>query len=1299
MKRVTLALHIASMITMLQTDVMADWRSDSQFLLSDSETHLARASAQHIELSTDAGLRFSTPFSVGGWFKTDSRVGDGNMFTLFSMYNAVRSPPDGYTTYINQAGKVVFNFHDSAGNNPSIVSAAVCDDGAWHFHVGVWDGQYLRLYIDGQLQGSPVATPYGPKYYSTHKPGIGAVNTYGSLWVHHFDGLVRSFFVTSRALSSTEITEAFNDTGPLNTELIAYYPFDGNANDESGGGNTVEVQGTTLTTDRFGNVDKALLFNGSSDRIETITPVAINPTQHSISAWIKMASYHYYHYETVVASEAYRFSVTWGGAIHGDWTDGGSYVEFQSPDVLSTDRWYHVSLTRDGTVERLYVNGQLCFETNGVSVSRPTSRFQIGADGVSGIGGTDWFEGAMDDVRIYNRALSASEVAQLYVHGGGIIPVKIILDTDLASDCDDLGTLAVLYALEDRGEAEILGIMCDVSDPDSPRCLEAVNTYYGRPDIPIGNLLGYVHPTCYLPYYNKYTEYIANHYKKGPNNVVHDAVGLYASLLESNDNVTIVAVGSLCNLGQLLLLHRDLVQNKVSKLVVMGGVYPTPPNLSLLQIGEHPEQLGCWFDFNFSLDPISAALVLNTWPTPIVFTGLGGDIRTGNTIRDRDGKYDNYTGLRNEAKIDKNNPIRMGYEKGTEQGRFDDSCRNNALERPSWDEIAVLYAVRGIGTNFKEVRGRNTAFVTPVPWVIAQSLVMLMSCPPHLAPVYAILGLTGVGNRFEEVGDGPHSYLDYQAPTNDLPRAKEMLAREIDGLITTNVRTIITFNPITRSVRVGGFDIPLTKYCTANAGQQITFESSDTGKATIVDGNKLHAVSTGTVVITASYAAETGCFRPATPVTQTVQVLDRVENLLEIDIPSLIIDLLSFVGSRRELHAGILAESSLSYTTTVSTITISGSAADDVEVAGVEWGNDRGGGGICVGTETWTATNIHLCPGVNIITFTVSDTSGKMSSQSVSVTYSPPDQQVPYVAITYPTSGASYTTRVSVLDIWGIVQDNEGIAGLAWTNSTGGTGPCDVSNTIWTADIPLLEGINIVTMTALDTSGNTGSAAVVVTYSDEPAAPELTVIGGLGSGRYGAGEQVTVYADMPPFGQVFDQWVGDVGSLASSSSSVTTVAMPDNDIGVTATYKAGIYSLHVDNGTGGGEFGAGATPTITAQSLPGQIFDQWLGNTNQIGSVTSLTTTVTMPGFPMTVMATYWPFSIDAFDPIAGENGAYYVLWAGAPNRNYRICYTTNLVEGSPLCLVSNLNATTVQCEYTLTNAPVGTAFFMMKVD
>lgn len=241
-------------------------------------------------------------------------------------------------------------------------------------------------------------------------------------------------------------------------------------------------------------------------------------------------------------------------------------------------------------------------------------------------------------------------------------PVKIILDTDIASDVDDVGAVAVLHMLADEGKADILAMMISSGNPWSPLCLDALNTWYGRPDVPIG-----VVSKAKMSLPSKYARAIAENYRhdlKYRSDAL-DATRLYRQVLEAqpDNNVVIVSIGYLTNLNDLLLSRADdiscldgmeLVKKKVKMLVCMGGQYPSGR------------------EWNFYHDVISAQSVVSKWPSLIVFCGfeIGIDVLTG-------------SGLRKMP----NNPLYLAYK-----------LYNGLNNRPSWDQIAVLCAVSEFGS-------------------------------------------------------------------------------------------------------------------------------------------------------------------------------------------------------------------------------------------------------------------------------------------------------------------------------------------------------------------------------------------------------------------------------------------------------------------------------------------------------------------------------------------------------------------------------------------------------------------------
>lgn len=243
-------------------------------------------------------------------------------------------------------------------------------------------------------------------------------------------------------------------------------------------------------------------------------------------------------------------------------------------------------------------------------------------------------------------------------------PVRVIFDTDMDSDCDDAGALAILHALADRGEIEILATVVSSLHRWNVPCVEAINRYRGRPNLPIGSpKRDAVDSHAGSKYARQIAESADTTLKSNAD--APDALAIYRQVLAAQPDgaVVIISVGDLTNLRNLLrsppdalsdLAGADLVRRKVARWVCMGGRYPSHLD---------PKVYG-----NFKTDPAAAVETARDWPTELVYSGLGEDILTGARLK--------------ETPAD--NPVRRAYE----------LYLGNAPARPSWDEIAVLYAAR-----------------------------------------------------------------------------------------------------------------------------------------------------------------------------------------------------------------------------------------------------------------------------------------------------------------------------------------------------------------------------------------------------------------------------------------------------------------------------------------------------------------------------------------------------------------------------------------------------------------------------
>jgi inosine-uridine nucleoside N-ribohydrolase len=256
--------------------------------------------------------------------------------------------------------------------------------------------------------------------------------------------------------------------------------------------------------------------------------------------------------------------------------------------------------------------------------------------------------------------------------------VKIIFDTDLGPDYDDVGALAFLHAMADSGKVEILATVSSNKHDLVAPSIEVINTWFGRAGLAIGA------PKTAGVNMGSSQHWADSIVAKYPHTIkstseVADAVDIYRKTLvnQPDNSVTIVTVGFLTNLNNLLksppdnlspLNGSELVSKKVKMLVSMAGKFPEGR------------------EFNVHMDSAASGYVYNNWPGEIIFTGfeIGWEIRTGLRL----------------IKSDVNNsPVKDVFS----------LCIPKTAEdkygRMSWDETAVLIAVYGTDGFFDFVRG------------------------------------------------------------------------------------------------------------------------------------------------------------------------------------------------------------------------------------------------------------------------------------------------------------------------------------------------------------------------------------------------------------------------------------------------------------------------------------------------------------------------------------------------------------------------------------------------------------------
>lgn len=272
---------------------------------------------------------------------------------------------------------------------------------------------YYEIYMDNNNPPTNYIgqTPYPNYYISTP---LVAGTTY--FW--------KIIAFTSNGTSEGNVWR-FTTTGGLPTNgLMAYYPFNGNANDESGNYNNGINFGAILTYDRFNNSNKAYSFNGSS-YIYAYHNQTLQPTVGlTLSAWVKFNNLNNtssilakgpenskgcYNIKYDSSSGKLDFQINFSDYISGPRMTVSTYLNIQ------TYNWYNVIGIFDGNYMKIYLNGQ--FE-NSIYVPKTLgSNYEalyLGSNAEA-----NYLNGDLDDIRIYNRALNETEIQQLFNEGSG----------------------------------------------------------------------------------------------------------------------------------------------------------------------------------------------------------------------------------------------------------------------------------------------------------------------------------------------------------------------------------------------------------------------------------------------------------------------------------------------------------------------------------------------------------------------------------------------------------------------------------------------------------------------------------------------------------------------------------------------------------------------------------------------------------------------------------------------------------------------------------------------------------------
>jgi hypothetical protein len=231
--------------------------------------------------------------------------------------------------------------------------------------------------------------------------------------------------VAKSSLKATNYVPGSN----LSSGLIAYWSCDNTAYDLSGNGHNGTLSNVVTTTDRFGYPRGAYYFNGSSSYITVADApdLRLNNTDFSLNAWVRLDTYNASFGSSILikrltgANNGWVWTLTGNGAspigVVSYGPGGGSTNAFGST-VIGTGTWVMVTSIYSLANQQLsiYVNGVLDHTIGGISTANAsvTAALYIGRDNPSVASNGYFFQGALDEIRMYNRAINATELQQLY---------------------------------------------------------------------------------------------------------------------------------------------------------------------------------------------------------------------------------------------------------------------------------------------------------------------------------------------------------------------------------------------------------------------------------------------------------------------------------------------------------------------------------------------------------------------------------------------------------------------------------------------------------------------------------------------------------------------------------------------------------------------------------------------------------------------------------------------------------------------------------------------------------------------
>lgn len=372
------------------------------------------------------------PITVNAWVKTNSGTSGG----IACRYG--NSGSWTYCLYMNASGKLIFlrsSYTDSWSN--AVTSNSSINNNQWHYVTGRFDGSTMKVYVDSQEDGSVNETRSSNSSLWSFCIGNQHYLCNGTGYNGHFTGSIDHVRIYNYARTPAQIAYDYNKGEP-----IAWWKLDecqgATAYDSSGMGHNGTINigasgpqtsvGTCTTSGAWfngatGKNNSSLNFDGTDDEIGiSDSNIPSGSSHRTISLWIKPNAIQnkiFFGYGTVANLQLFSILLSSAGNAGIWWNSNSPDTDFPTTKYTA-NQWNHLTYTYDGTNIISYVNGE---KKDTVVVSLNTVKsgtLHLGnGDAAGWASSMKYFSGQLDDVRIYNYALTSTQVKTLY-NGGAL---------------------------------------------------------------------------------------------------------------------------------------------------------------------------------------------------------------------------------------------------------------------------------------------------------------------------------------------------------------------------------------------------------------------------------------------------------------------------------------------------------------------------------------------------------------------------------------------------------------------------------------------------------------------------------------------------------------------------------------------------------------------------------------------------------------------------------------------------------------------------------------------------------------